>query len=663
MHISPPIILSRKSGETYADWVVRCMPIDKERDYPVNPSGAWHGGIHIPHTDTTPQANPVRAIADGIIIYARYPSENKDKYPLNYNGKTDDGCVFIRHEILIGDNPVLFIFYSLTMHMKQVRSEILLSIGKQVKREQILGTSGSVDGKNAFHFQICCEQKMLEVLCGRSHGYLNITKPGRDGPVYGQRYYFIPPGTSVHEGSATGISEPPIYITTEPMYIINEGGQTKTLKKNSTETFESVGNMYLVVNYICEPSVLQKNMQRYSEWVKIAISGGTGWVDVASATVKTYSDCDLPDWVGWTIVDDDHSVDSQCNSKIIKEWQSKFPKETNTESFLTHSVCQFPFEWDASTFDARFSWVKTKTQSLPKSLTKEEYSELKKHIGALCFFDQLLAENQKELSGQIWHFEPRMFITHIQQAERRLIFESRNKMNDFSADDMQHGDMTKEQILAQGKINIYGKDIIKFNRFYFDKTEEEHFESMNNMAYWTAWGKYSPLIKVMIEKFKKGDGGILRHDLMNKAFIEHVTTKNCVDRIKQYISETLHSNEYNSLSLNDLKKIKDSFNKSIIGVKLPKFDDWDWFNGLGITIHDTYSTKIYLDYLNINDQKFEAKLSFKIQDHFGLDILDLNGKGFELLEWFCSWFILQRYKEYKHKPFINEVFFSFIIKG
>ncbi|EAZ7462422.1 DUF3289 family protein, partial [Salmonella enterica] len=55
--------------------------------------------------------------------------------------------------------------------------------------------------------------------------------------------------------------------------------------------------------------------------------------------------------------------------------------------------------------------------------------------------------------------------------------------------------------------------------------------------------------------------------------------------------------------------------------------------------------------------------SFRIQDHFGLDIADVNGKWFEYSQWFCSWFILQRYKVYDYKPFINEANFSCVITG
>lgn len=193
----------------------------------------------------------------------------------------------------------------------------------------------------------------------------------------------------------------------------------------------------------------------------------------------------------------------------------------------------------------------------------------------------------------------------IQKAERRLIFETKRKMNDFTADDMRHGDMTKEKILQQGNHKM-------FTQFNFEKTIDEHFDNISSMAEWTAWGKYSPLINIMIEKFKKDDGGILRHNLLNKAFLGHTTTIDCVNKIKGFLSDLLSNNDFCSLSIDDLQKLNLKIRDPKDGIKLPKFDNYDWFNGLGITIHDTYATKIYLDYIDIKDNGFEASLSFKI---------------------------------------------------
>ncbi|EAN1751347.1 DUF3289 family protein [Salmonella enterica] len=645
---------------SFSDWVIQCMPVDVARSYPVNPVGAWHGGIHILHTDhSSSQANPIRAIAEGTIVYARSPSEKKDKKPLAYNGATDDGCVLIRHQILIGDEPVEFVFYSLTMHMKQVRSDILSSIGKSIKREQIIGTSGVVDGKNAFHFQICCEQKMLNALCGRIHGGVNISSPGRLKPVYGDEYYYFPAGTPVYDDIPKGFVRTPMTFTAEGLYIINSGVDTKTFRKKNDGPYDYLGSVTIAVNYISEAAGADplKKSKEYSHWVKVATPAGSGWVDVCADNIMKYSDAELPDWAGWSLIDDDTSSDSQCNSEVIKKLQEAKPNDDAKVPLLTQAICKFPFEWDFSTFDARFSWVKNKTDQLPEPLTDDDYNEFREHIKSLCFFDKLPAEIQTELSGQIWHFERRIFIMQIQKAERRLIFETTRKMNNFTADDMRHGDMTKEQILQQGNHKM-------FTRFNFDNTVDEHFGNMASMARWTAWkGEYPPLIQIMIERFKNNEGGVLRHDLLNKAFLEHSTTIECVRRIKEFLSNLLYNNGFRSLSIDDLQQLALKIRDPKDGVKLPKFDDYDWFNGLGITIHDTYATKIYLDYIDIKDNSFEASLSFRIQDHFGLDVADVNGKWFEYSQWFCSWFILQRYKVYDYKPFINEANFSCVITG
>ncbi|MDU4840636.1 MAG: DUF3289 family protein [Leclercia adecarboxylata] len=666
MYISPPILFPRQNNEEYAAWVMRTMPVDPLRGFPVNGVESWHGGIHIPHTDTSALANPLRAVADGVVVYASYPAptEKRDTKPLNYDGATDNGCVLIRHEMLIGKDPVACVFYSLTMHMKQVHPEIQNKAGVTVRRGQVIGTTGMVSGQNAYHFQLCCSSDMLKMLCGRDHGNLDVSAPGRAKPVYGHRYFLLPEGTAVYEGSTPyGLSAYPCCVTTEALYVIHEGAKTRTLHKIGDD-YQPVGETAIAVDYICEPTPAVSGHKTYSEWVRVAFPGGEGWVDVSSRAVKTWTDADFPDWAGWTLVNDDTTPDGQCNSVTVKKAREK------QDTDLTRFICQFPLEWDFASFDTRFSWLKAPNASLPEPMSEESYAGLREHARALSFFDKLPVDTQKELAGLIWHFDPRGLMIQLEKAERRLIYCSANgskrkKMNDFTVDDMRYGDLTKEQILAQGKlnrVNVFGEEF-KINLFDFNKTVDEHFASMDSMAFWTAWGEYTALIQIMLEKFRKNEGGVLRHELLNKAFLEHKTTKECVEKIKIIINELLHDNGYKSLTLEDLGELNLRISKE---VKLPKFDNWDWFNGLGITIHDTYSTKVYLDdfeiietgAVNLHRKKFKLRLTFQIQDHFGLNTDDVNGKGFEGLPWFCSWFILQRYKSYGFKPFINEANFS-----
>jgi uncharacterized protein (TIGR03034 family) len=666
MHISPPILFPRQDNEEYAAWVMRTMPVDPRRGFPVNEVESWHGGIHIPHTDTGALANPLRAVADGVVVYANYPApfEKRDTKPLNYDGPTDNGCVLIRHEILTGEDPVACVFYSLTMHMKQVRPEIQDKAGVTVRRGQVIGTTGMVSGQNAYHFQLCCSSDMLKMLCGRDHGNLDVNAPGRTKPVYGHRYFFLPEGTAIYQGNTPyGLSAYPCCVITRALYIIHERAKTRTLHKVGDD-YQPVGETAIAVDYICEPTPAVSGHKTYSEWVRVAYPGGEGWVDVSSPAVNTWTDADFPGWAGWTLVNDDITPDGQCNSATVKNAQEK------QDTDFTRFICQFPLEWDFASFDTRFSWLKAPNASLPEPMSKDSYAELKEHAGALSFFDKLPVDTQKELTGLVWHFDPRGLMIQLEKAERRLIYSTKNKINDFTADDMRYGDLSKEQILAQGKlnrVNVFGEEF-KINLFNFNKTVDEHFASMDSMAFWTASGEYAPLIQIMLEKFKKNEGGIMQHELLNKAFLEHKTTKECVEVIRKLIDELLLNNQCYQLSENDLIELRAKIGRN---VTLPKFTDLDWFNGLGITIHDTYSTKIYLDDFEIIEtytrgfrrKSFKARLTFQIQDHFGLDIADVNGKFFELTSWFCSWFILQRYKFYGYKPFINESNFSIWIDG
>jgi hypothetical protein len=111
MIISPPLVRPRNAGETDASWVSRMMPVDINRDFPLNRLASWHGGIHVLHTDRHGEdgydrIELVRAIADGEVVSFRSPSstDKRDTFPLNYDGRTDDGYVLLKHQTDIGEN-------------------------------------------------------------------------------------------------------------------------------------------------------------------------------------------------------------------------------------------------------------------------------------------------------------------------------------------------------------------------------------------------------------------------------------------------------------------------------------------------------------------------------------------------------------------------------
>lgn len=52
MIISPPFIRAKNNNENDAHWIERMMPVEPDRDYPINYGGSWHGGIHVRHTNS-----------------------------------------------------------------------------------------------------------------------------------------------------------------------------------------------------------------------------------------------------------------------------------------------------------------------------------------------------------------------------------------------------------------------------------------------------------------------------------------------------------------------------------------------------------------------------------------------------------------------------------
>lgn len=109
---------------------------------------------------------------------------------------------------------------------------------------------------------------------------------------------------------------------------------------------------------------------------------------------------------------------------------------------------------------------------------------------------------------------------------------------------------------------------------------------------------------------------------------------------------------------------KPKLHEAISGGKLPKLDrSQDNFNGMGITVHDTWATHITIKSLHINNDRFRAVVHYKVQDHFGLDSDDILNTKFNQFHFFCIWFVLQRYNQFGFKPFMTNVETTLEITG
>ncbi|MFG6078980.1 M23 family peptidase, partial [Erwinia sp. OPT-41] len=71
-------------------------------------------------------------------------------------------------------------------------------------------------------------------------------------------------------------------------------------------------------------------------------------------------------------------------------------------------ICHFPFEWEKSTIDSRFLWLKTGSEE-HDPMTEEDYAKFEDHAEALCFDSGAFS------SGRLWHSEPKTFIRHFRK--------------------------------------------------------------------------------------------------------------------------------------------------------------------------------------------------------------------------------------------------------
>ena len=103
-------------------------------------------------------------------------------------------------------------------------------------------------------------------------------------------------------------------------------------------------------------------------------------------------------------------------------------------------------------------------------------------------------------------------------------------------------------------------------------------------------------------------------------------------------------------------KRNDWLKEAISEGKLPKFDRFqDNFNGMGITVHDTWATHITIQSLRIDNDRYRAVVHYKFQDHFGLDVNHISTFKFNQFRFFRIWFVLQRYNQFGFRPFMTNM--------
>ncbi|AGB84536.1 hypothetical protein D781_4360 [Serratia sp. FGI94] len=259
------------------------------------------------------------------------------------------------------------------------------------------------------------------------------------------------------------------------------------------------------------------------------------------------------------------------------------------------------------------------------------------------------------------------------------IFKTKNIMDDYGSDDMRYADLSASQLKTHfhlvdvsTRVNPYTlTQITPFNqphsRFYGMRgqgttlTRQEcarilfdEFRQLSRL--FALYGPYKHLIEEMIGHMQHGNGTPFSSPHLNAALKAQIMgdkdEKNST-RLRLWNVFDQRIDWGNKFFPSEYEK---ELTKAIFGGKLPKFDRFqDNFNGMGITVHDTWATHITVKSLQVDSESYRALVHYRVQDHFGLDDDDIRKIKFNQFRFFRIWFVLQRYNQFGFRPFMTNM--------
>ena len=456
MIVSPPFLLPPVANETEDQFIDRCITGGTAGDggFPVSFELNWHGGIHLTApVDASGAPAPVRAIADGVVAFHRAPvPQNADpNHPLNYRGAwTDNGCVVIRHETEIGangTNAVGFVYFSIYANLRTIDAAV--KDGQRIYRKSPVGTAGLIYGvPDRVHVEVICDDANILALTGRQTPFTPTDSDGRNTVVFGTLWYLLPAGTEFFESSPWDSPGSPVtFRAMEPIWIGLTFASGSLVKQSRHFNGTPMGGLVTELDYEYDMHALASQrfpacpaagyeLLRFGRilgpdaldppnapsWLEVDGDQGRGWVNLNAANVRKFSDADFPFWDNfWTLLDASASPDSRCRDAGIMKLldldqdhtltAAEISRALNAPTYqerFSHRICKLATEWDETTIDARFGWLKTHPEL---RMTNDAFAKFKAHVAAQCFWQQATLP----IGSTHWHIHPKSFIRHLRK--------------------------------------------------------------------------------------------------------------------------------------------------------------------------------------------------------------------------------------------------------
>ncbi|MBU3891620.1 DUF3289 family protein [Serratia rubidaea] len=261
------------------------------------------------------------------------------------------------------------------------------------------------------------------------------------------------------------------------------------------------------------------------------------------------------------------------------------------------------------------------------------------------------------------------------------IFKTQKRMDDYGASDMRCGDLSASQLKTHFRLADVSATVDPWTltRKRLHQTHPRAYAMVSRLSapqqtltrrecaailfdelrqlsrMFALYGPYKYLIGKMIDHLQYGNGTPFASPHLDRALREHIlgdVSKNSTFLLlREIIKENI---DWEKKCYPE--KLKEELRDAVLRGRLPKFDRFqDNFNGMGITIHDTWATHITIKYLHIDDNRYHAVIHYKVQDHFGLDNDDISKFKFKQFRFFRIWFVLQRFNQFGFKPFMTNM--------
>lgn len=266
------------------------------------------------------------------------------------------------------------------------------------------------------------------------------------------------------------------------------------------------------------------------------------------------------------------------------------------------------------------------------------------------------------------------------------IFKTQRWMDDYHAKDMLYGDLSEAQLKTHyGLVDVSSRvnpwtltRITPFSQSQSSLNAPQRegekitsqqcaailFDELRHLSQpFAVYGPYKHLIKEMITHMQNGNGKPFTSMSLDSALKEQILNDRSDNssrlRLEEVLKDTIDwEKKYYPIAE------KHRMQKAILKGKLPKFDRFqDSFNGMGITVHDTWATHITIKSLSFNNDRYRAVVHYKVQDHFGLDVNDISRFKFNQFRFFRIWFVLQRYSQFGFRPFMTNMEATIEITG